>query len=80
MEFGTYIFALLPPAIFLKRTLPSILFRRTSEFERKQKEHQAPTGNAGRLLERILQSELSMLRKKWRIPFGGSCLAVARAT
>ena len=80
MEFGSYVFALLPIPIFLMRALPSRLWRRTSEFERKRAEHRPPRGQSGRLLEFLLEAELAILRRRRCIPFGGSCLAVARAT
>jgi SAM-dependent methyltransferase len=79
MEFGSYFFALLPVPIFLMRALPSRIWRRTSEFARKQAEHRPPRGQVGRLLGLLLEVELAVLRKKRCIPFGGSCLAVARA-
>jgi SAM-dependent methyltransferase len=79
MDFGSYFFAFFPIPIFLLRALPSRLWRSTSEFNRKQREHRPPKGMAGRLLEIVLGAELAMLRGRHRIPFGGSCLAVARA-
>jgi SAM-dependent methyltransferase len=80
LEFGSYFFALLPVPIFLLRALPSRLWRHTSEFARKQAEHRLPQGKMGRMLELLFRAELAVLRRKRRIPFGGSCLAVARAT
>lgn len=78
-EFGSYLFSMLPLPIFLLRTIPSKLRRRTvlNKHEMEQG-HRLPRWPLGGLLSRMLKAEVSMLRRKRSIPFGGSCLVVGR--
>ncbi len=81
IEFKTYIFSLLPVPIFFFRTIPTrIGLRRKSELKRIQKEHRQPAKWAGWFLNKVLDREIRALRNKRTIPFGGSCLVVARAS
>lgn len=80
VEFSSYFFRFTPPAILLLRTLPSVLGlardRISSEVVRR--DHLAPGRGLGRLLRPLLTSELRRLSRNSAMPFGGSCLVVAR--
>ena len=77
IEFASYMFAPLPPLIWLRRTLPSRLgLRRGPDAERNAVEH-APRGVAAQLMNRLLAKELDWLRAGRGVPIGGSCLCVA---
>ncbi len=81
IDFKTYIFSLLPVPIFLVRTVPSAIgFRKKSKLRRLMKEHRQPTRGFDRLLTKVLDREIRALKNKRTIPFGGSCLIVARAS
>jgi len=81
VEFSSYIFAFLPPAILVQRTLPSMLgFERFFRGKDTVREHSAPSGPLQRLFSQVLSSELSVLEKRRSLPFGGSCLVVARSS
>jgi SAM-dependent methyltransferase len=77
-RFATYMFAPLPPLVFLLRTIPTRLgLRRGVDPERVAADH-APGGLAGRLMDRLLATEWRWLAAGRRVPLGGSCLCVAR--
>lgn len=79
VDFKTYIFRLLPVPILFFRTIPSRLgVRKKSELEKVKREHERPAAWFGRLLTIMLNREIRRLRSKKAIPFGGSCLFVAR--
>jgi len=79
IEFKTYLFAILPLPIFVQRSIPTRLgLTRQSSFERFQKEHATQRGWGVQAVERLLQQELAWLRRGRAIPFGSSCLIVAR--
>lgn len=77
MEHATYMFAPLPPLIFLLRTVPSMLGMRTGVDEQRQAAEHAPGGLAARLIDALLNVEGRRIEVGKRIPFGTSCLAVA---
>ncbi|MCB0340385.1 MAG: hypothetical protein KDD53_12315, partial [Bdellovibrionales bacterium] len=54
--------------------------RTTSELETNLREHSPPSsdGFGHKLLGRLLNFEISRLERGSTIPFGGSCLVVAR--
>lgn len=80
VEYGSYFFMFLPVPIFFLRTLPSILaLRKKSELEQERNAHRSPRGVLGRLLDRLLRSEVNIIGRGMEVPFGGSCLVVARA-
>ena len=74
--YGTYLFAPLPPLVFLVRTLPSLMGLRhppeseapTSEFVRQ--------GFSAQVMDRLLDAEAKRIEAGNTIPFGTSCLAV----
>lgn len=72
--YNSYFFSLLPLPIFILRTIPSLLNRKSkrSKSEIVQTDHikQSPW------LDRYLQLENRILEKS-KIPFGGSCILVA---
>lgn len=79
VEFMSYMFSFLPIPIFLLRTLPSKLgLKRDYHLEQDTRKHTLPAGVTGRMLERIMGFEVSRLQRRKRVPFGGSCLVVAR--
>jgi len=77
--FDTYIFSLLIYPVFLLRTLPGKLGlgKNPSSKNKIQSDHKAG-GLASKVLERIWNRELIRLKEDKKIPYGGSCLVVAR--
>lgn len=79
IEYFTYIFSILPIPIFLFRTLPSKLNLKQKETQKRtENEHKKRNGLTGNILQKIWDSELKAISKEKIIPFGGSCLLVAR--
>jgi SAM-dependent methyltransferase len=79
VDFATYIFTFLPLPILLFRKLPSRFgWRREVDLEQERREHSL-RGPLGRALDVTLSAELTLLRRKIPLPFGASCLLVARA-
>ena len=77
VEFASYIFAPLPPIIFVLRTVPSALgLRRGVDLERDSAEL-APRGLSARFLACLLAAEYRRVEAGRTIPSGGSCLCVA---
>jgi SAM-dependent methyltransferase len=77
IEHATYMFAPLPPLIFLLRTVPSRLGLRQGVDEQRQAAEHAPEGPAAWLIDRLLGLEAWRIEAGRGIPFGTSCLAVA---
>ncbi|PJE24618.1 MAG: hypothetical protein CK431_05060 [Mycobacterium sp.] len=75
-EYATYIFAPLPPFVFLLRTLPSLRGRRQPEDEEQQTSEHVREGLSARIIDRMLETEAQRIEKGGTIPFGTSCLAV----
>ena len=79
IEYFTYIFSIAPIPIFLFRTLPTKLNLQKKEIQKRTKnEHKIRKGLAGNILQKIWNSELKTIFKQKSIPFGGSCLLVAK--
>lgn len=79
IEYFTYIFSILPIPIFLFRTLPSKLNLKQKETQKRtENEHKKRNGLTGNILQKIWDSELKAISKEKSIPFGGSCLLVAK--
>ena len=75
--FASYMFAPLPPAVLVLRTLPSLLgLRKGADPDRDAAEH-APRGVAARLMQYALDAEYNRIAAGKTIPAGGSCLCVA---
>jgi SAM-dependent methyltransferase len=79
MQYASYMFAPLPPLVFLLRTLPSLLSLRQGVDEQRQAAEHAPNGLAAGLIARLLDLEAPRIAAGRSIPFGTSCLAVAVA-
>jgi SAM-dependent methyltransferase len=77
VEFSSYIFAPLPPLIFLTRTIPTRLGMRQAERPEDAGSEHTPVGAVAWLMDRMLELELRRLRAGKRSPFGGSCFCVA---
>ena len=79
IEYDTYIFSVLPIPVFLFRTLPTKLnFVKKETNKRTKNEHKIRKGLTGNILQKIWNSEIKAISKEKIIPFGGSCLLVAR--
>jgi SAM-dependent methyltransferase len=77
VEFSIYIFAVLPIPIFLFRSIPTLLGKRSSHREiahTKRKEH---TKN-GFYLNKMLNWERTAINSGKRLPFGGTLLVTAQ--
>jgi 2-polyprenyl-3-methyl-5-hydroxy-6-metoxy-1,4-benzoquinol methylase len=80
LEYCTYVFSLLPVPIFLLRTIPSWLGLRTvASRHQEAREHRRLPGPLAHPLNGLLALERGAIRRRIALPFGGSCLAVARA-
>lgn len=77
-EYQTYFFRVLVPAVFLFRTLPSMLGLRRGGEAKSLREHALPDSLAGNSVSRSLQSELRATKMGQRLAYGSSVLAVAR--
>ena len=73
LTYLSYYFTVLPPPIFLLRTIPAKFGARTDPAERVEQEH----GAGGAVLTRILRAEENALAAGREIPFGASLIAVA---
>lgn len=81
IEYATYIFSFLPFPTLILRSIPSRLkLIKSYDIEQEKKAHIKPGGLLGSAFEIILEVELWALNRKLSIPFGGSCLVVARAS
>ena len=92
VEFATYIFRFLPPPIFLFRTLrhwfglkkknrsmaSAMRDHGASREQASSPDHSGPAATMSGLLNRLLASELAVLDRNKSMPFGGSCLVVAK--
>jgi len=79
IEYSIYIFSVLPIPVFLFRALPSKLNLKKKEIKKRTKnEHKIRRGLTGNILQKIWDSELKAISKEKSIPFGGSCLLVAK--
>jgi hypothetical protein len=81
VEYLTYLFRWLPPAILLARALPYRLGVRRAQaelIERAREQHRAGGGVSRAILNTVLSRELALVRAGRRLSLGSSCLAVAR--
>ncbi|EKD76124.1 MAG: methyltransferase type 12, partial [uncultured bacterium] len=83
MEYCSYFFSILPLPIYFTRTVPSyfrmaktITTTKTSPSSTTQ--HRQRPGMVGRLAEMFFRSEHKRIAQGRHIPFGSSCLAVAK--
>ncbi len=77
---STYIFSVLPIAVFLFRTIPSKLglHKNSNDVKKHIGEHKKKTGILNSILNKIWASELNKIRNGNRIWIGGSCFVIAR--
>jgi SAM-dependent methyltransferase len=81
VEYSTYFFRFLPAPIFLLRTVPWKLgFRRpqTDAVNRVSTDHWTGGGPLRRMADAVLRREIALIQSGRAMPFGGSCLAVAK--
>lgn len=79
IDYIGYFFALLTPALFLLRTLPSALgLRRSCDADSTRREHGANSPRTGRLMAQLLDFEIARIQRGLPLPLGTSCLCVAR--
>ncbi|MES2394525.1 MAG: methyltransferase domain-containing protein [Bacteroidota bacterium] len=80
VEYSTYIFSVLPAAIFLFRTLPSKLGfnKHSNSLDKNIIEHKRKKGIFDKVLNWIWEFEINKIRKGSKILIGGSCFVVAR--
>ena len=77
--YSTYIFSFLVLPIFFFRSLPSMLGIIKIGKEKNKKEHATgEKGIANKILAKFLSFEIKQIEKGRSIPFGGSCLIVAK--
>jgi SAM-dependent methyltransferase len=77
IEFSSYIFAPLPPLVFMLRSVPSLLGgRREADPQRDNKEH-TPGRIQAQIMDQLLAMEFNRIDSGNTLPFGGSCLCVA---
>jgi hypothetical protein len=82
LEFGTYFFSFLPPAILFGRTIAYRLGIRGGglSVEQIRSEHTPGNSSVRSLVKILTDRELSRLAEGHRLRWGASCLAVARKT
>jgi hypothetical protein len=79
IEYSTYIFSFLILPIFLFRSIPGFLGLAKHEKEQSEKEHNInDKGLIAKIVAKFSQFELKQIAKNRKIPFGGSCLIVAK--
>lgn len=80
IEYSTYIFSILPIPVFLFRTIPSLLKlnKNSNDINKHRKEHSQKKGILTALLDKIWERELDYIKRKRKIPLGGSCFIIAR--
>ncbi|NVJ47625.1 MAG: methyltransferase domain-containing protein [Cytophagia bacterium] len=80
--YSTYLFSLLPLPIFLIRTLPHWLGKKTSLSYVKKQSHlvHKKRGSSSAIMQRNLNWEFHKVSKGRKILFGSSCMVVAKKT
>lgn len=79
--YQSYFFSLVWLPMWFARVLPEKFgIRKNNTPEKKRNEHMAGRPGTARLLRKMLSWETNAIRNKSRIPFGTSCLIVARKT
>jgi len=77
LEYATYFFWWLPMPLFVVRKLGDRLFGRSS-YETPKGAHAPGSSKVRRLLQATFAPETVAVARGWRVPFGGSIVAVAR--
>jgi len=85
LTFGTYVFRFLPLFVFCFRTLPFRLGLASPKVDSQRaardhaaRDHAATPGLTSSLFQKLLQPELSNIKRRKPMLFGGSCLMAAR--
>jgi 2-polyprenyl-3-methyl-5-hydroxy-6-metoxy-1,4-benzoquinol methylase len=80
--YSTYIFSILPIPVFLFRTIPSKLKlnKNSNDVNKHKNAHSQKKGILTALLDKIWDIELTYIKRKRKIPIGGSCFVIARKT
>jgi 2-polyprenyl-3-methyl-5-hydroxy-6-metoxy-1,4-benzoquinol methylase len=80
IAYSTYIFSLLPLPVFLFRSLPSKLGlnKNSADLEKQRNEHKANNNLVNKMLDKVWNFEIDQIKAGKTIPFGGSCLVVAK--
>ncbi len=79
ITYSSYFFSLLYFPLYLFRVIPEKLFNKKRKGEeRRQTEHLANQSILNTLLKYVLNLENILIRNKIKIPFGTSCLVVAK--
>jgi len=79
IEYATYIFSILPIPIFLFRTIPSAIgMKRHCNIDTLRRDLVKNDKIFGRFSDKIWAQEISLIKRKKKIPFGSTCLVVAR--
>lgn len=77
VEFATYFFSILPVPIFLFRVLPNLL-RSRPDLASPKRGHKIGNKLIQRIADWFWSKELNRVKAGKTIPFGGSCLVVAK--
>jgi len=79
VRFATYFFAMLVPPIFAARTVPTVLgLSKAAAQGVAEADHLLPGGALGKTLSALMSWEQRRVDAGRRVPFGSSCLVVAR--
>jgi hypothetical protein len=78
-ERGTFFLSVLVPAIFLLRTIPSLMgLKAVDQVAKGGADHAAQKGAAGQVSERIFDRELKKLSAGKTAHFRSSCIVIGR--
>lgn len=79
VEFSSYFFSILPPAIFVVRVLPEKLrLVQPRDEPSSVRQHDLGGSRLREMAERFFTPEVMMIARGRSIPFGASCIVVAR--
>ena len=80
IEYSTYIFSILVIPIFLFRVLYKKLISRQNEnkIDKLKEDHEVKNGVLQKLLKTVFTFELFFIKRKIKIPFGGSCFIICK--
>ena len=79
VDYCSYFFWFLTPAVFVLRSIPSRLgLRKAVSTATATREHAPPSGLAGLILQTMRSVETKRIGQHRRMPIGTSCIAVAR--
>jgi len=76
VDFLSYMFWPLPPAILIGRRIAGMVGRRSNDPDRYRRQHEVSRSRAG-LVDRLLDLEFRLIDRGRTVPLGSSCIAVA---